>query len=162
MKVNALGPLYVTEALEDDLKKAAYDSPNSKACVIFIGSVGGGSAAVFPEYCAADLMSKAAMTYLSKHIAAKYVREPIDVMCISPGATETDMFKQSTLSKVSDPVAFIHSMPKRKLIQPEDIANTVFWLATQCPGGIFHGANLDASMGLAVRPGLQTETENSR
>lgn len=162
LKVNALGPLWVTDALTDQLHQAAYATPKSRAMVIFIGSVGGGSSAVFPEYCAADLMSKAAMTYLSKHIAAKYVREPVDVMCVSPGATETDMFRQSTLSKVADPQRFIDSMPKRRLIQPEDIADTVFWLSTQSPPAIFHGAVLDASMGLAVRPGLQTETEFSR
>lgn len=162
LKVNALGPLWVTDAVSDLLHRSAYKKPNGRAVIIFIGSVGGGSSAVFPEYCAADLMSKAAMTYLSKHIAAKYVREPIDVICVSPGATETEMFRKSTLSKVSDPDRFIDSMPKRRLIHPDDIANTIFWLATQSPPGIFHGANLDTSMGLAVRPGLQTETENSR
>lgn len=162
MKVNALGPLWVTHALTDVLHRAAYRTGQSRAMILFIGSVGGGSSAVFPEYCAADLMSKSALTYLSKHLAAKYVREPIDVMCLSPGATETAMFRKSTLSRVRDEARFIDSMPKRKLIQPDDIAQTVFWLATSSSAGIFHGAVLDASMGLAVRPGLQTETESYR
>lgn len=162
MRVNSLGPLWITDALSDEINLAAYRTSESKATILFLGSVGGGSHAVFPEYCAADAMSKAATTYLSKHLAAKYVQEPIDVMCLSPGATETDMFRQSTLSKVSDPQRFIESMPKRKLIDPNDIATSVLWLTTQCPKGLFHGANLDASMGLAVRPGLQTETEHCR
>lgn len=162
VKVNALGPLWVTDAIMDVLHRAAYASPISRASIIFISSVGGGSQAVFPEYCTADLMSKAAMTYHSKHMAAKYAREPVDIVCLAPGATETEMFRESTLSKVSDPAVFINSMPKRRLIQPDEIARTVFWLATSCPSGLFHGAVLDASMGLAVRPGLQTETEGSR
>lgn len=162
LRVNSLGPLWVTESLADEIHKAAYRNGDSKATVIFVGSVGGGSSAVFPEYCAADAMSKSATTYLSKHLAAKYVQTPVDVMCISPGATETDMFRESTLSKVSDQRRFIEGMPKRKLIDPNDIAKSVLWLATQCPKGLFHGANLDASMGLSVRPGLQTETTNSR
>lgn len=162
VKVNALGPLWVTEALMDVIDRAAYGRGVSRATVVFISSVGGGSDAVFPEYCTADLMSKAAMTYHSKHMAAKYAREPVDVVCVAPGATETEMFTQSTLAKVADRAAFIDSMPKRRLIQPDDIAHTVFWLATSCPPGLFHGAVLDASMGLAVRPGLQTETEKSR
>lgn len=162
VKVNALGPLWVTDALIDLIRVAA-DSPHvGRAVVIFISSVGGGSSAVFPEYCPADLMSKAAMTYLSKHVAARYVRHPVDVMCVSPGACETEMFKKSTLSNVDDVHAFIDSMPKRRLIQPDDMASTILWLATKSPPGLFHGANLDASMGLAVRPGLQTETENMR
>lgn len=158
MAVNALGPLWVTESLEPLLRTAASTpSGRGRAQVIFIGSVGGGSAAVFPEYRPADLMSKAAMTYLVKHLAAAYVRDDIDVMCVSPGATETEMFRQSTLSKVSDAAAFIDAMPKRRLIQPSDVADSVVWLATEKAARIFHGAVLDASLGLAVRPGLQTE-----
>lgn len=159
MRVNSLGPLWVTEALMPLVEKAA-SGRRGRASVIFIGSVGGGSAAVFPEYRASDLMGKAAMTYLSKHLAAKHVRSPVDVMCVSPGATETDMFRQSTLSRMEDADAFIDKMPKRRLIQPEDLAETVRWLAVEPAARVFHGAVLDASMGLAVRPGLQTEQSN--
>lgn len=159
MRVNALGPLWVTDALMDSIKMAASGQGRGRSSIIFIGSVGGGSASVFPEYCAADLMSKAAMSYLSKHLAAQHVRDSIDVCCVAPGATETEMFRRSTLSKVADVDAFVDSMPKRRLIQPAEVAATVFWLATQSPAGIFHGAVLDASMGLAVRPGLQTESK---
>lgn len=155
MRVNALGPLWVTDALSDSIHRAADNS--GRATIIFIGSVGGGSSAVFPEYCAADLMSKAALTYFSKHLAAQHVRDNIDVLCLSPGATETDMFRQSTLSTIPDVPAFVDSMPKRRLIQPHEIAKSVFWLSVESPPGVFHGSVLDASMGLAVRPGLQTE-----
>lgn len=159
MRVNALGPLWVTDALMDSIQMAASSQGRGRSSIVFIGSVGGGSASVFPEYCAADLMSKAAMSYLSKHLAAQHVRDSIDVCCVAPGATETEMFRRSTLSKVTDVSAFVDSMPKRRLIQPQEVADAVFWLATQSPPGIFHGAVLDASMGLAVRPGLQTESK---
>ncbi|CAN8070113.1 unnamed protein product [Agarophyton chilense] len=158
MRVNALGPLWVTDALSDALSKAATSA--GRASVVFIGSVGGGSSAVFPEYCAADLMSKAATTYLSKHLAAQHVMDNIDVMCISPGATETEMFRKSTLANIQNVDAFVDSMPKRKLIQPIEVAKSVYWLAAESPPGIFHGSVLDASMGLAVRPGLQTENQS--
>lgn len=156
MRVNSLGPLWVTEALMPLVEKAA-GGRRGRASVIFIGSVGGGSAAVFPEYRASDLMGKAAMTYLAKHMAAEHVRSPVDIMCVSPGATETDMFRESTLRKMEDAEGFIDKMPKRRLIQPQDLAETVRWLAVEPAARVFHGAVLDASMGLAVRPGLQTE-----
>lgn len=156
MRVNSLGPLWVTDALMPLVERAAALG-RKRAVIIFIGSVGGGSAAVFPEYRAADLMGKAAMTYLAKHLAAEHVRSPVDVMCVSPGATETDMFRESTLSGMEDAGKFIDGMPKRRLIQPEDLAETVRWLAVEPAARVFHGAVLDASMGLAVRPGLQTE-----
>lgn len=162
MRVNALGPLWVTDSVMDLLTTGASDRKGpGKSIVIFIGSVGGGSA-VFPEYCAADLMSKAATSYLSKHLAAQHVRDKVDILCISPGATETEMFRRSTLSKVEDPAGFIDSMPKRRLLQPEEVASAVFWLAANSPPGIFHGACIDASMGLGVRPGLQTESKGKR
>lgn len=163
MRVNSLGPLWVTETLMPSIEAAA-SAPaprRSRATVIFIGSVGGGSAAVFPEYRASDLMGKAAMTYLAKHLAAEHARSPVDVMCVSPGATETDMFRESTLSKLDNVDDFVQQMPKRRLIQPEDIAETVRWLAVSPAASVFHGAVLDASMGLAVRPGLQTEQRGS-
>lgn len=159
VRVNALGPLWVTEALTDALQRAAR---RGRSVVVFIGSVGGGSAAVFPEYRASDAMSKAALMHLSKHLAAEHVQDNIDVFSVSPGATETEMFRQSTLSKVSDVQGFVNSMPKRRLLQPGDVARSVCWLATESPPGIFHGAVLDASMGLAVRPGLQTESNGKR
>lgn len=163
MRVNALGPLWVTQAAEPSLRRAAQrEGGRGRACIVFIGSVGGGSAAVFPEYRPADLMSKAAMTYLVKHLASQYVRDSLDVVCVSPGATETEMFRQSTLSKLRDVPAFIDAMPKRQLIQPRDVADAVLWLSTDPAARIFHGAVLDASLGLAVRPGLQTESASSR
>lgn len=156
MRVNALGPLWVTRRLEGLINRAA--ERNGRGRVIFIGSVGGGSSSVFPQYCPADLMSKAAVAYLAKHLAAQHVHDKIDVFCVSPGATETDMFRRSTLDTMPDVAAFVDGMPKRSLIQPEEIAQAVLWFAT-CPHArIFHGAVVDASMGLAVRPGLQTET----
>jgi NAD(P)-dependent dehydrogenase (short-subunit alcohol dehydrogenase family) len=163
MRVNALGPLWVTEALMPLVRSGGgSDAPGDRGygTVIFIGSVGGGSAAVFPEYCSADLMSKAAMTYLAKHLAAQHCRDiHVDVMCVSPGATETDMFRASTLSKMTpdDAAQFVDGMPKHCLIQPDDIARIVLWLASDPAARVFNGAVLDASMGLAVRPGLQTE-----
>lgn len=156
MRVNALGPLWVTNALMDLIERGA---ESDRAVIVFIGSVGGGSAAVFPEYCAADLMSKAAMSYLSKHLAAMHVMDGIDVCCVAPGATETEMFRKSTLDGLEDVDKFVGGMPKRRLIQPRDVAEVVVWLATECPRSLFHGAVLDASMGLAVRPGLQTESQ---
>lgn len=162
MRVNALGPLWVTDSVMDLLTVGADDAKGpGKATVIFIGSVGGGSA-VFPEYCAADLMSKAATSYLSKHLAAQHVRDKVDILCIAPGATETDMFRRSTLANVADRKSFVDSLPKRRLLQPKEVASAVFWLAANSPPGIFHGACIDASMGLAVRPGLQTESSGKR
>eukprot|EP00170_Pyropia_yezoensis_P003319 contig_13816_g3326 len=68
-----------------------------RSVVVFIRSVGGSSAAVFPECTPADLMSNAALTVLSKHLAAARAHTGVDVGCVAPGVTEAAMFAASTL-----------------------------------------------------------------
>jgi NAD(P)-dependent dehydrogenase (short-subunit alcohol dehydrogenase family) len=175
MRVNALGPLWVTESLlplmrcpvlesqRDFQSSPTKSNPTTRSysTIIFMGSVGGGYG-VFPEYRASDLMSKAAVTYLSKHLAAENVHSNIDIFCLSPGATNTEMFRKSTLEAVVDPTTFTSQMPKKRLIHPEELADSVFTLSTEKWARIFHGGVLDASLGLAVRPGLQTESSVER
>jgi hypothetical protein len=67
------------------------------------------------------------------------------------------MFRASTLEKMAHPEDFIKALPKSRLIQPSEIAESVCWLALAPASRIFHGAVLDASQGLAVRPGVLTE-----
>ncbi|KAI9179657.1 hypothetical protein H9P43_004985 [Blastocladiella emersonii ATCC 22665] len=154
MQVNALGPLWVTQALLPLLLV----SPTRRAAVIFLGSVGGGTG-VFPEYKPADLMSKAAVGYLARHMAAQHAHSPVDVVCVAPGATRTSMFEQSTLAALDGDARkrFLAAMPKGSLIEPAEVAACVLAIATQGWARILHGACIDASLGLGVRPGLQTE-----
>lgn len=155
MRVNALGPLWVTRRLNSLVEMAA--KRRQRGIIIFIGSIGGGGPVPFPGHRPADGMGKAASCQLAKQLAAEHVRDEIDVFCVNPGATDTKMFSKSTLDKVIDKESFIDRMPKRKLILPEEIASLVFWLSTSRESGILHGGVVDASMGLGVRPGLQTE-----
>ena len=157
MRVNALGPLWVTQQLEPLLQTAAADGRRKRAVLIVVGSVGGGGPTPFPEHRPSDGMGKAASCYLAKQIAAEHIHDDLDVFCINPGATDTRMFKQSTLDRLKDCKAFIKGMPKRKLIRPQQIAEIALWLSTAEAARALHGAVVDASMGLGVRPGLQTE-----
>jgi NAD(P)-dependent dehydrogenase (short-subunit alcohol dehydrogenase family) len=161
MKVNALGPLWLTEGLLPLMKRMGEETKRDYGTIVFFGSVGG-SVGVFPEYRASDQMSKSAVSYLSKHLAAENVYTNIDVFCLSPGATWTDMFQKSTIDTCADPNAFVSQMPKRRLIEPSEIADAVFTFTTNKWARVFHGAVLDASLGLGVRPGLQTENSVDR
>ncbi|CAM9385492.1 unnamed protein product [Choristocarpus tenellus] len=169
MRVNALGPVWVTESLLSMMTPTISDDTSSgflakpgRSTVLFIGSVGGGSQAVFPGFRVADAMSKAALAYASKHFAARNIhRECVNFLSLCPGATLTDMFRASTLSKLAMPELLVDTLPQGSLLQPEEIAEAVWWLCT-CPAArIFHGGILDASAGLAVRPGLLTEFNGS-
>lgn len=152
MSVNALGPLWIYKKIEENLLKK-----DTKTKLIFISSVGGGIAC-FPKFTLSDGMSKCAVAYLAKQLAAENVHTLIDVFCISPGAIETPMFYSSTLKGMSpeERKAFDAAQAKQRLIQPSEIA---FWLGQllRDESTLMHGANIDATMGLGVRPGIQTE-----
>lgn len=152
MTVNALGPLWIYKKMQDMLEKKT-----TKTKLVFISSVGGGIAA-FPKFTLSDGMSKAAVAFLAKQLAAENTHTLIDVFCICPGAIETPMFYSSTLKDMSpkERKAFDEAQAKRRLIQPQEIA---FWLCElmRDESTVLHGANIDATMGLGSRPGIQTE-----
>lgn len=152
IKVNALGPLLIYKTIKDSLLKR-----EKKTKLIFMSSVGGGLAA-FPYFTLSDGMSKVGVRFLAQQLAAENVHTPIDVFSVCPGATETPMFASSTLSKMSSEEReyFEGCQPKQRLIQPEEVA---YWIEQllRDESTVLHGANIDASMGLGTRPGLQTE-----
>tara|TARA_Y100000816_G_scaffold268605_1_gene230948 strand:+ start:22 stop:759 length:738 start_codon:yes stop_codon:yes gene_type:complete len=71
--------------------------------------------------------SKAGIVAMSKSLAIEYAKKNINVNCISPGFIKTamtekldDKFKELILSKI----------PSARLGEPEDVANTVLFLAS--------------------------------
>lgn len=150
LAINADGTLKMSRAFLD-----APGGPGRK--LINISSVGGGITA-FPGFRLSDGMSKAAVAFLTRQLAAETVHRDVDVFAICPGATDTPMFQASTLSKLTpeERSAFLARLPKGRLIEPREIAAIVHFLASPS-ARVLHGAILDASMGLGVRPGLMSE-----
>ena len=71
--------------------------------------------------------SKAGIVAMSKSLALEYAKKNINVNCISPGFIKTPMtekidekFKESIISKI----------PSARLGDPDDIANAVYFLAS--------------------------------
>jgi len=152
IRVNAMGPLFIYKMIRENLLKS-----DKTVKLVFMSSVGGGVSA-FPYFTLSDGMSKCAVSFLAKQLAAENTHTKIDVFSICPGATETPMFTASTLSKLSpkERKEFDAAQAKQRLIQPEEIA---YWIEQllHAESTVFHGANLDASMGLGIRPGIMTE-----
>jgi len=151
LRINSVGPLWLTQELLPGMLERGYGK------VINIGSVGGG-VAVFPGFHVADGMSKAALAYLTKHLAAELVHSPVGMFAVNPGAVETHMLEASTLSALSPRrrAALEARLPRGRLLAPEEIAEVVWWLTGE-PATPLHGAVIDASMGLGVHPGLLTQ-----
>jgi NAD(P)-dependent dehydrogenase (short-subunit alcohol dehydrogenase family) len=148
LKVNAVGTLWLNDLLLPSMKK------RGDGKIIFLSSVGGGITQI-PGFRYADGMSKAAIAFLGKALAADLAESQISVFTICPGATNTPMFHASTLEGLSnaDRQSLIASLPKGRLIEPTEIAELAYFLTTDAAKAL-HGAVLDASMGLGVNPGL--------
>lgn len=154
LTINADGTLKVCQTF---LHLMAASLKTTPLKLINISSVGGGVQA-FPGFRLSDGMSKAAVALLTRQLAAELTNTLVDVFAVCPGATNTGMFQASTLDKLSadERQAFINSLPKQRLIEPHEIASIITFLASSYSTPM-HGAVIDASMGLGVRPGLQTE-----
>lgn len=152
LDINAVGAFRVCRAALDKMKRV----PASTRCkLVNIASIG--ALQVMPAMRLSDNMSKAAVVYMSKQIAAENTHTNIDVFCVCPGATDTAMFRASTLNRMTptEREEYIAKSPKARLIRPEEIADIVAFLCTDY-GEALHGAVLDASLGLGVHPGLVT------
>lgn len=157
LTINADGTLKVCQTF---LELMGHARTTSSMKIINFSSVGGGIG-TFPGFRLSDGMSKAAVAELSRQLAAEQTDSLIDVFAICPGATDTKMFQESSLDHLStdERQSFERSMPKGRLIDPVEIANIVVFLASAYSTPM-HGAVIDASMGLGVRPGLSTEYGN--
>lgn len=153
--INADGTLKMCEAFLAETASQANESPRK---IINISSVGGGIQA-FPNFRLSDGMSKAAVAFLTRQLAAAMVHEDVDVFALCPGATCTPMLMASTLGPMSEGERqrFMSRLPRQRLIEPQEIADVLLFLSSP-RSAVLHGAVIDASMGLGVRPGLQTET----
>jgi NAD(P)-dependent dehydrogenase (short-subunit alcohol dehydrogenase family) len=156
LAINADGTLKVCQAFLEWVRQC--ETPSEYALkIINLSSVGGGIQ-TFPGFQLSDGMSKAAVAFLTRQLAAELTDSMIDVFAVCPGATNTRMFQASTLDPmtVDQRQAFTRALPKRRLIEPNEIANIIVFLASGYSTPL-HGAVIDASMGLGVRPGLITE-----
>jgi NAD(P)-dependent dehydrogenase (short-subunit alcohol dehydrogenase family) len=148
LRINSVGPLWLAEQVLPGMLE------RGRGKIVNIASVGGGIA-TFPGFHVADGMSKAALAYLTRHLAAELAHQPVEVFAVCPGAVHTAMLRASTLDGLSaaQRAALEARLPGGRLLRPEEVAGVVWWLAGP-DAVLLHGAVIDASMGLGVHPGL--------
>lgn len=72
--------------------------------------------------------AKAAIERLTLGLALELARFDVNVNGVAPGFVDTDMFKAFALGNERD---ILKSIPGRKIMQPEEVANMVFLLASR-------------------------------
>jgi SDR family mycofactocin-dependent oxidoreductase len=97
-------------------------------------------------YCAA----KAGVTGLVRGVAAELRGTGVTVNAVSPGSTRTPILEESArLYGLPSAEAFAAQQPVERLLEPEEVAALVVWLAGPS-GSAVTGANLPVDGGLSV------------
>ncbi len=120
--VNLFGVFHMTKAVLGKM----YDVKNG--AIINIGSISG-DRAVPRVHLAVYSATKAAISMFTKAIAVEYARSNIRCNCVSPGIIKSGMIKVF----LDDPEArkvLEDRLPLARIGEPEDVANSVLFLAS--------------------------------
>ena len=150
MDLNVKSPFFLTQALHPALKAAG--SAARPAKVINITSIDGLRLNPWDTY--SYHASKSALIYLTKRLAARLIRDHINVTSIAPGAFASEMNRAAR--DHGEEVA--RGIPAKRIGEAEDMAGTAIFLASRagdyivgdtivCDGGLVNaalGTSIDA------------------
>ncbi len=92
-------------------------------------------------------IAKAGLINATKIFAKLLGSEGIIVNCIAPSPVETDMQKDNSEERKAE---FKKMVPSGRFAEPQEAAEVIFWLATDCPEYV-NGTTLDFNNGSYVR-----------
>jgi len=123
MNLNVKSLFFLTKALAKPLRAAATRDKPGK--VINIASIDGLSVNPLETY--SYQASKAAVIHLTRRMAAKLIKDNINVTAICPGAFESEM--NTAARDHGDSVA--KAIPSKRIGTPEDMAGIAIYLASR-------------------------------
>jgi NAD(P)-dependent dehydrogenase (short-subunit alcohol dehydrogenase family) len=94
--------------------------------------------------------SKHAIMSLTKVAALEYADKNIRVNSISPGAVDTPMLRRALEAWNTDFETVAQEYPIKRIVDPEEIARGVMWLASASPIAVI-GTDLDATGGYLTK-----------
>ncbi len=148
MDLNVKSPFFLTQALHAMLKAGA--ATGTVAKVINITSIDGLRLNPWETY--SYHASKSALIYLTKRIAARLVKDGINVTSIAPGAFASEMNRAAR--DHGDEVA--KAIPARRIGEQEDMAGTAIYLASRAGDYVIgetitvDGGIVNASLGSSI------------
>ena len=135
MAVNLEGVLLLTQAVLPGMREAGFGR------IVNIASTAGLKAY---RYCAAYAASKHAVIGLTRVLALETAEQGITVNAVCPGFTRTPLVEQAVqrivdrTGKTTEEVLEVYTAdnPQRRLIEPDEVADLVFYLASAAAKGI--------------------------
>lgn len=152
--INSVGPLWLIRQLLPGMLD------RGRGAIINVAGTGGALAGVAspPDHQVADGMSKAALAYLTKHLAAELAHQPVGVFAICLGAVDPTIPTQDRRAYPVEqrPPEWGAGLSLRRLTRPGEIAELVWWLASDAAEAL-RGTVIDTSLDPTAHSGLRTD-----
>ena len=114
-----------------------------------IVNVASSAAMIGEAYAAAYCASKAGMVGMTKAMAMEYIHKPIRINAVAPGGMHTNIAENMTFPKDFDRSLIDRFAGLRGLVEVDDAANVVAFLASPAGRG-FHGACVTIDRGVTA------------
>jgi len=131
ISINLSAPFWLSQAAIPHLIK-------NKGNIVNVASTGG---IIGESYLVPYTATKAALMHMTKSMAMEFLKEPIRVNAIAPGGMNTNMANPDLFPQGLDMELVQHFMPKRPPAEPELLAESILYLASDRAANI-HGSCL--------------------
>lgn len=139
LAVNLSAPFKLTRAAIPHLLEANGAVVNVTSCAAFMGQA----------YLAAYSATKAGLTHMTKSMAMEYMHRPIRFNAVAPGGMMTSLAMGLANLKDPDPSLLGRIVPLRGVVEIDDVAEMVAFLATDAARG-YHGACINIDNGITA------------
>ena len=137
--VNLAAPFYLIQAAIPHLLKVNGAVVNVTSC----------AAIKAQAYSAAYCATKAGLTHMTRSLAMEYSKQPIRFNAVAPGGMMTALAGNLRNLKDIDPALMGRVSPARGLVEIEDVAAMVAFLASDAARG-YHGACISVDNGITA------------
>ncbi|TAL02514.1 MAG: SDR family oxidoreductase [Rhodospirillaceae bacterium] len=139
LAVNLSAPFYLIQAAMPHLLEAQGAVVNVTSQAALIGQ------AYTAAYCAA----KAGLTHITKALAMEYMHKPVRINAVAPGGMMTTLARNTRMPEGADPTLLKRFVPLRGLVEIDDVAEMVAFLASDAARG-YHGACISVDHGITA------------
>lgn len=139
LAVNLSAPFKLTRAAIPHLLEVDGAVVNVTSCAAFMGQA----------YLAAYSATKAALTHMTKSLAMEYMHRPIRFNAVAPGGMMTSLAMGLANLRDPDPSLLGRISPLRGVVEIDDVAEMVAFLATDAARG-YHGACINIDNGVTA------------